>query len=110
MLDFLGVMWYTYGERYGNTMERTYAIVQTLNYDGHGEWEEMEIVFQSDYAECKEQILKLAEHFKEMYETMYEEVAIISMIDKYSKGTAYRVSCPNNPPLWAEFVIAQISL
>ena len=91
-------------------MERTYAIVQTLNYDGHGEWLETEIVFQGDFGECGYQIQKFTEHFKEMYETMYEEVAIISMIDKYSKGTAYRVSCPNREPLWAEFVIAQISL
>lgn len=92
-------------------MERTYAVVQRLNYDGMGEWEEMEIVFQSDYAECKEQILKLAEHFKEMYETMYEEEDVtITRLEKYTDDTAYRVSCPNREPLWAEFVIAQISL
>lgn len=89
-----------------------YAVVQTLNFDGMGgEWLETEIIFQGSLEECKDFVKKTANDFVSMYIEMYNETDVLALpIDKYSIGMAYHVGCLDNPTLWAEFIIAEISL
>lgn len=89
-----------------------YAVVQTLNFDSMGgEWLETEIVFQGNLTQCRNALVDLVRQTKHIYETTYSETDVLALpIEKYSSGWAYHVGCLNNPTLWAEFIIAEISL